>query len=361
MALTFGFYDSSSGDRVYNALQMSSIFDGIILDGVFSNVGDALDVIESTGMEVTVSSGRAWFDHTWTYNDSGLDVTVDTADALLPRIDVVYLEVNKNSGVRANSIDILTGTPASSPVPPTLTKTSTIIQYALAHVYVGAGVTEIVQANITTKIGSEDTPYVKGPLINITTDDATIILDNGVLKVKDGGITKVQIANKTREIFVSALDLEADDAGLPGMDPATLIVDQTMGEQMQFLNNAVNVAYGLLPIPKDWNGGGFTVKLLWHADGTGNCVWGIDYKFIYDGIASATSFISTGLYPGTGYPASSTTSELKETTIGTSAIPSGSYPRAITFRIYRMGAAANDTLSVSAALSAMWWEYTANS
>jgi len=160
MTITFGFYDSISSDRLYDAKQMGSIFDGLILDGVYANYGNGLVVVEDTGMQVSVGTGRTWFDHTWTYNDAALLKTIATADAILNRIDIVYLEVNENVGVRANSINVLTGTPASSPVPPDLTNTSTIHQYALAHIYVGAGVTEIVQANITNMIGTENTPYV---------------------------------------------------------------------------------------------------------------------------------------------------------------------------------------------------------
>jgi hypothetical protein len=160
MTITYGFYDSISEDRLYNAKQMGSIFDGLVLDGVYGGYLDKLTVIEDTGMDVSVGAGRAWFDHTWTYNDAAIPITVPTADALLNRIDVIYLEVNENVGVRANSIDILEGTPATDPVVPELTNTSSIHQYALAHIYVGAAVTEIVQANITDMVGTEDTPYV---------------------------------------------------------------------------------------------------------------------------------------------------------------------------------------------------------
>jgi len=160
MTVTYGFYDSISSDRLYNAKQMGRIFDGLIIDGVYTAVGDKFVTLEDSGMDVSVGTGRAWFDHTWTYNDATVPITVPTADPVLNRIDIVYLEVNENVGVRANSIDILEGTPASSPVPPDLINTSTIHQYALAHIYVGAGVTEIVQANITNMVGTVDTPYV---------------------------------------------------------------------------------------------------------------------------------------------------------------------------------------------------------
>ncbi|NHJ86004.1 MAG: hypothetical protein FK734_11120 [Asgard group archaeon] len=170
MTVSFGFYNSVTGDRTYNAIQMSSIFDGIIQDGVLETVGNALMVIENTGMGIYVQSGRAWFNHTWTYNDANLSLTVPTAHATLPRIDLVILEVDGNTGVRANDIKILQGTAASTPVEPTLTQTDPKYQYPLAAIYVAAGVTSIVQANITNKIGTSECPFVTGPLEGMSAD-----------------------------------------------------------------------------------------------------------------------------------------------------------------------------------------------
>lgn len=70
MSVTYGFYNSKNKDRRYDAIQMSSIFDGIIRDGILQHVGTAMMVKESTGMMVNVGIGRAWFNHTWTLNDA---------------------------------------------------------------------------------------------------------------------------------------------------------------------------------------------------------------------------------------------------------------------------------------------------
>ncbi len=45
-------------DRRYDAIQMSSIFDGIIRDGILQHVGTAMMVNASTGMMVNVGIGR---------------------------------------------------------------------------------------------------------------------------------------------------------------------------------------------------------------------------------------------------------------------------------------------------------------
>ena len=70
MAVTYGFYDSLNHDRLYNAQQMSAIFDGVINDGVFMSVGNQFHTVAGTGMQAIVTSGRAWLDSTWTLNDA---------------------------------------------------------------------------------------------------------------------------------------------------------------------------------------------------------------------------------------------------------------------------------------------------
>lgn len=170
MAVTFGFYNSIDHDRVYNASHMSSIFNGIIKDGVFMSIGTALQVTPGTGLSIVVGVGRAWFNSTWTDNDSPLTLPVSLPDLVLPRIDTVVLEINATDEVRANSFKIIEGTPATNPVPPVLTNTSTIHQYPLANISVPIGITEFTPAYIVNKIGSSQCPYITGILSTINTD-----------------------------------------------------------------------------------------------------------------------------------------------------------------------------------------------
>lgn len=163
MTITYGFYNSVSGDRAYNALQMSSLFDGVITDGVFETIGNKLVVRESTGMNVIVGSGKAWFNHTWTINDSDLVLVVTAAHVTLPRIDTVILEVNAADATRANTIKIIDGTPASVPAPATLTNSGDLHQNPLGYIYVGAGVTSILAANLTNLVGTASCPYITVP------------------------------------------------------------------------------------------------------------------------------------------------------------------------------------------------------
>ena len=94
MSVTYGFYNSVNGDRKYNSIQMSRMFDGIISDGIFETVGDKLMVSAGSGMTVNVGTGRAWFNHTWTWNDSLLPIKIADSELVLNRIDTIVIDVD---------------------------------------------------------------------------------------------------------------------------------------------------------------------------------------------------------------------------------------------------------------------------
>lgn len=171
MSITCGFYNSLNGDRKYDAAQISSIFDGLIVDGVFASIGTAFAVKAAGGLTVNVGIGKAWFNHTWTVNDSILPMTAPEAEVLLDRIDAVVLEVNGMESVRENTIKFVKGTPSSAPVRPTLTNEGNIHQYPLAYIYRKFGSSTITQADITPMVGTESTPFVTAILQTVSLDE----------------------------------------------------------------------------------------------------------------------------------------------------------------------------------------------
>lgn len=170
MSVTYGFYNSLNGDRKYNATQVSSIFDGIINDGIFMSIGTSLIVTAGSGMVPNIGIGKAWFNHTWTLNDAILPLTVDQSELILDRIDAFVLEVDSTSSARVNSFKYIKGTPSSSPVRPTLVNTETIHQHPLCYISVKKGVTKITQSDITNMVGTSDCPFITGILETIDAD-----------------------------------------------------------------------------------------------------------------------------------------------------------------------------------------------
>lgn len=171
MSVSSGFFNSLNGDRKYNTAQISAIFDGLIIDGVFASIGTSFAVKAAGGLTVNVGIGKAWFDHTWTVNDSILPMTAPEAEVLLDRIDAVVLEVNGTKSVRENTIKFVKGNPSSAPSRPTLTNEGNVHQYPLCYIYRKYGTAVINQADITPMVGTESTPFVTGILQTISLDE----------------------------------------------------------------------------------------------------------------------------------------------------------------------------------------------
>jgi len=171
---TSGFFNSVNSDRKYNAEQMSAIFDGLITDGIFDTIGDHFQVTPGNDLTVSVGTGRAWLNQTWSYNDSLYPLQLSAASPTLARKDLICIKVDKSNAVRANSIVLIEGTPASTPVEPTVTDDTTngIYYHKLAAVTVPAGATSISAANIQNYIGlSTGTPYVTGIIETTAVDE----------------------------------------------------------------------------------------------------------------------------------------------------------------------------------------------
>lgn len=174
MSVTSGFFNSQNHDRLYTAEQMSTIFDGIILDGIFQGVGDAFKVspYSDAADTVIVGTGRAWFDHTWTLNDTQFSITLDPPGTLLKRIDAIVIDVNRENNVRSNSILYVKGIPSDSPQKPELVKTELHNQYPL--VYIDRNPTTeslpVSASDITNMIGSDECPLVTGLLESLDLD-----------------------------------------------------------------------------------------------------------------------------------------------------------------------------------------------
>jgi hypothetical protein len=99
--------------------------------------GTELQVSAGTGLAVDVGAGQAMVRGHYYLSNATESLALTTADGSNPRIDTVLLRLNPtlNSIVLA----VLTGTPASSPVAPTLTQTdSGVFEYPLANVLVPA-------------------------------------------------------------------------------------------------------------------------------------------------------------------------------------------------------------------------------
>jgi hypothetical protein len=107
------------------------------------------------GNSLTAPTGAPTGSYTWTtqgmydvLNDATATLTISSSDPTNPRIDLVYIQVQDafyTGSANQAVLQVLAGTPASSPAAPSLPVNS----IALANVRVNASATTITTANIT--------------------------------------------------------------------------------------------------------------------------------------------------------------------------------------------------------------------
>ena len=148
MAEQTGFF--SNGDY-YNQDVFSAFIADCISTGVVQTVDSALAVTQysTPAMSVNISLGRAYINGFY-FAVVGEASTrpITAANASNPRIDRVVLGLSPTEA-QSITLYVKAGTPAASPVPPTLSRTDELYEISLAQVLVPAGATQIVAANIT--------------------------------------------------------------------------------------------------------------------------------------------------------------------------------------------------------------------
>ena len=244
MSLTGGFFNSKDHDRRYNAETISRIFDGIIEDGVYETYGERFIVNASSGMDISVGSGRAWFDHCWIHNDTKYRITIDSSEVVLDRIDTIVIDVDHSTSVRAVSFKVVRGFPASSPVAAELINEEDHKQHPICRILVKAGATEITDANITNLVGTSECPFVIGVLKVLKADELLAQWASDYSQWKAANSKDFKKWQASEE--ASFMEWVSDITG--SIDPSSDVATQIITE----LNN-IKMRYKTVTIePSDW-------------------------------------------------------------------------------------------------------------
>ncbi|MBR4152085.1 MAG: hypothetical protein IKT98_03930 [Selenomonadaceae bacterium] len=146
MAQKSGFFNAllNAGvyDRTYNADDYSDNLAVVISNGVLRSENDDL-LVTASGLNLSVAAGRAWINGKYFFNDSAYALPALTPPTGGSRIDRVVLRLDNTLSVRAISIQYLTGTAATSPVAPAITRSGDIYDLVLADVAISSGATSV--------------------------------------------------------------------------------------------------------------------------------------------------------------------------------------------------------------------------
>ena len=133
-----------------NETQFSQMFRNFTNGVNGSPAGTELKVTAGTGLQTSVAIGQAMVRGHYYISTAAETLTHATANATNPRIDAVVLTLDPS--VNSIILAIVAGTPAGSPVAPTLTQTDAgVYQYLLATVLIPAAATSV--STITDKRG----------------------------------------------------------------------------------------------------------------------------------------------------------------------------------------------------------------
>lgn len=146
------------------------MFDGLITDGVIASYGTHFEISPiSDSMDISVGTGRSWFNHVWSLNDTPMVLTLDPSSTYLDREDAIIIEVDSSKEIRNSFLKILKGSPGGSRIP--MQSTDTLHQYPLAYITVKANSTAISASNIEVKVGSSECPFVTSILETVDIDN----------------------------------------------------------------------------------------------------------------------------------------------------------------------------------------------
>ena len=155
MAFTSAFFDAElvggEYDRVYSAEKFAEYFSSFIANGVFPDPSTNLQVVANNvnDMNVLVSPGMGWINGYYCKNDGSYPLAIQAASGTLNRTDAVVIGWSRTN--REITTYIKTGTAASSPTAPSLTRNADLYELMLATITINAGVTKVTQSMIVDK------------------------------------------------------------------------------------------------------------------------------------------------------------------------------------------------------------------
>lgn len=151
-------------DRGVTSEVLRKVLKNYYTDGVFG-------IADPTCLQVTaapdgsatvlVSPGTCLIEGATGYIEDTTSLELPAGDSSFPRIDTIVARLNDNTDFRAIYLDIIIGTPASSPAAPVLARSDSIWEIGLANLYRPANSTVITNSSIIdTRIDSDRCGYV---------------------------------------------------------------------------------------------------------------------------------------------------------------------------------------------------------
>lgn len=143
------FFDHIDGDRSYNADDFAEYFRQVLTSGIL-NGGENLQVyVNGTDRIARIKPGKAWIEGYFYKLTEELELPLDEAHGTYDRIDRIVVRLNTNTEERNIKAYVKTGSPASTPQPPAVTREGDIFEISLAQIKVIHNTTAVPTGNVT--------------------------------------------------------------------------------------------------------------------------------------------------------------------------------------------------------------------
>lgn len=158
MAVRYGYFNSVDGDRKYNAEDMTMYFKGLVSDGIYQTIGNMFAVTATSGLTVSIGTGRALVNMHWIECDAPFTITFDAASVSSDTYQLIVLRCNLSDNVR--SVGVFTKTSSDGTI--LLTNNDTVTELCIARVRIRANASSISQSDIRDYRGSSYCPWITG-------------------------------------------------------------------------------------------------------------------------------------------------------------------------------------------------------
>ena len=133
-----------SFDRGITSAPLRSLIKSLMTDGVLPDASrlfdditsDSFKVVPDENMTVKVKKGFGICNGCLKFNDTETPLTLEDSDRSSDRIDTIVLRLNNNDDVRECEFHVITGTPATHPTRPALTRNASIYDIGIADILV---------------------------------------------------------------------------------------------------------------------------------------------------------------------------------------------------------------------------------
>lgn len=132
-------------DRAINSAEYRKIRKRTLSNGVYAG----MNVVADNGMTVIVNSGAVEIEGACRNFDTNTTLALQSADSHYQRIDTVVARLDLSHSVRNINLYVKMGTPATTPVAPELTRTSSVYEIGLANILIPVSSTSVSQERIT--------------------------------------------------------------------------------------------------------------------------------------------------------------------------------------------------------------------